>query len=572
MERFGLPRRRTWLGWTAALLGLCAAPSVFAAPEAAQAVPEAVRPLPAARAGSYLAGRFAQHVDDWQAAAGFLSDTLARDPDDTGLLRRAFLLDLSNGDLEKALPLARVLAAAEPGSSVPLLLLFAEDVVKGRLEAAAARLATLTPEGVARYAGPLLAAWLMQARGQTEAMVEAALAPLAATQGLSVLNALHRAMIAEVAGNRDTAAKWYDLALKGGPSTMRVAQIVGSFLARSGHGDQARALYTVFARDFGEGALTDPATLIEQADLGTEAAVGSATDGMAESLFDLASALHQDGSEDMSLVYARLALLLRPRFPLAQLLVGDVLASRGHFEAALLPYREVRGDTALGWTARLRESEALIRLERAPDAITQLEALAAQHPERAEPLIRLGDLQRGLKKYPQAIDAYSRALQRIPRLEERHWPILYGRAAAYERQGPWEKSEKDLEAALSLSGDQAIVLNFLGYSWVDKGINVARAKTMIERAVALRPQDGYIVDSLGWALFRMGDTGGAVARLEHAIELKPLDPTINDHLGDAYWAAGRRTEALFQWRRALQNADEPELTETVTKKLKEREH
>ncbi|MEI7609032.1 MAG: tetratricopeptide repeat protein, partial [Rhodospirillaceae bacterium] len=181
------------------------------------------------------------------------------------------------------------------------------------------------------------------------------------------------------------------------------------------------------------------------------------------------------------------------------------------------------------------------------------------------------DLLRDVKKNAQAIDAYSRALKRIPKLEERHWPVLYGRAAAYERQGPWEKAEKDLEAALKLSGDQAILLNFLGYSWVDKGVNLARARTMIERAVALRPRDGYIVDSLGWALYRMGDTAGAVAQLEHAIELKPQDATINDHLGDAYWAAGRKTEALYQWRRALQNADEPELTESVTKKLKERD-
>jgi len=149
--------------------------------------------------------------------------------------------------------------------------------------------------------------------------------------------------------------------------------------------------------------------------------------------------------------------------------------------------------------------------------------------------------------------------------------VFYGRAACYERTGPWEKAEKDLLAALDLSRDQAILLNFLGYSWVDKGVNLVRAKTMIERAVALRPKDGYIIDSLGWALFRMGDTGGAVTQLERAIELKPLDPTINDHLGDAYWAVGRQGEAVFQWRRALQNSDEADLTESVTRKLKERD-
>ena len=551
------------LGLAAALPALSPAPDAFASQETAK---------PELRAGSYLAGRFAQHVDDWKAAAGFVADALAHDPDESGLLLRAFLLDLSDGDVDKALPLARTLVSSGAGSSVALLLLVVDDVAKGRLDEGAARLATLPPnDGLARYAGSLLAAWLCQARGQPETAVEAALAPLAATQGLGLLHALHRAMIAEVGGNRETAAQWYGTVLKTGSPTLRMAQSVGSFLVRGGHADQARDLYAVFARDTVDGTVSDPASLLEEADLGGVPAVTTAADGMAEGLFDLASALHQDGSEEMALVYARLALVLRPEFPLAQMLAGDILSARGHFEEALAPYREIAGDRALGWTARLRETEALIRLEREGEAATRLEALAAEHPDRAEPLIRLGDLRRAGKKYAEAIDAYSRALQRIPKLEERHWTILYGRAAAYERVGPWEKSEKDLLGALMLSGDQAVLLNFLGYSWVDKGVNLGQAKTMIERAVALRPRDGYIVDSLGWALFRMGDTGGAVARLEQAVELKPLDATINDHLGDAYWAVGRKTEALFQWRRSLQNADEPEITESVTKKLKERD-
>ena len=570
MERFGFARRLTRLGLgpalglAAMLLGLGAAPAAFATQQAA-------KPDPELRAGSYLAGRFAQHVDDWKAAAGFVADALAHDPDESGLLLRAFLLDLSGGDIDKALPLARTLVASDSGSSIALLLLVADDVAHSRFDEAAARLTPLPTDGVARYAGSLLAAWLTQARGQPEAATEEALTPLATTQGLGLLHALHRAMIAEIGGNRESAAQWYDMVLKNGAPTLRVAQTVGGFLARGGHADQARALYTVFARDNVENTVSDPAALLEEADLGAEPAVSTAAEGMAESLFDLASALHQDGSDEMALIYARLALVLRPQFPLTQMLVGDILAARGHFEEALAPYRAVAGDRALGWTARLREADTLIRLERESEAATRLEAMAADRPDRAEPLIRLGDLRRLSKKFPEAIDAYSRALARIPHMEERHWSILYGRAAAYERQGPWAKSEQDLLAALKLSGDQAILLNFLGYSWIDKGVNLGRAKTMIERAVALRPRDGYIVDSLGWALFRMGDTGGAVVQLERAIELKPLDATINDHLGDAYWAIGRKTEALFQWRRALQNADEPEITESVTKKLKERD-
>ena len=560
MKRFGFGQGWTGPGLAALLLALAAVPTAAA-----------TAPDPQVRAGSYLAGRLAQHEDDWKAAAGFVADALAHDPGDTGLLTRAFLLDLSDGDIDKALPLAKALTAADPGSPIALLLLFADDVKAGRFEAAAGRLTALGTDGLAHYATPLLSAWLMQAEGQPTAAIEAALAPLAAIQGLETLHALHRALLADVSGNPGEAAHWYDSLLKAGTPTLRVAQIVGSFFTRTGHAGQATALFAAFADETTSGALSDAAALREQANLGDRPAVASAADGMAEALFDLASALHQDGSDEMALVYARLGLVLRPHFPLTQMLVGDILTARGHHEEALAPYRDIAADSALGWSARLRQTEVLVRLGQIDAAVKELEALAAAHPDRAEPLIRLGDLMSSGKKDAAAIDAYSRALQRIPRLEERHWLVLYGRATCYQRSGPWEKSEADLLAALKLSGDQAIVLNFLGYSWVDKGVNLARARTMIERAVALRPRDGYIVDSLGWALFRMGDIVGAVARLEQAVELVPLDATINDHLGDAYWAAGRKTEALYQWRRSLQNADEPDIAASVGKKLKERD-
>ena len=570
MDVLGFAGWRQWLGrgGLAAVLagGFVLVPADLQARDSADAAAEAAAQP---QSGAYLAGRFAQHVDDWKAAAEYMGDALAHDPDDVGLLRRTFVLELGDGRVEQALPLARRLLEKDTGYPLAVLLLFADDVNAGRLDAAAARLGSLAPDGVAKYAGPLLGGWLALAQGKPVGEIEAALAPLAATPGLTVLHALHRAMIADVGGDTAAAARWYNEALKGSPATLRVVQTVGSFLVRTDHADQAKTLYGAFAKESGENGLIDPEALIEEADLGAAPALGSARDGMAEGLFDLASALHQEGSDETAIIYARLALLLRPQFPLNQLLVGDILSNSGHNEEALAQYQEIGKDRALGWTARLRVAESLTRLERYDEAATVFDALAAEHADRADPLVRLADLRRANKQYAEAIKAYDRALERIPHLEERHWTVLYGRAACYERVGPWEKAEKDLLAALELSKDQALLLNFLGYSWVDKGLNVARAKTMIERAVALRPKDGYIIDSLGWALFRMGDTKGAVTQLERAIELKPLDPTINDHLGDAYWAVGRETEALFQWRRALQNSDEAELTETLTKKLKE---
>lgn len=569
MDLRGLAWWRKWLWLGAMLAG--AGGTLALMPTLPAAHDTAVTP-PTPEAGAYLAGRFAQHVDDWNAAADFMGHALDRDPGDTSLLRRAFLLNLGDGRIPAALPLARRLTTQDdPNAPLAILLLIVDDVAAGRLDDADGRLGMLTTDGVTKYAGPLLAGWLALAKGHPKD-AEAALAPLEAIQGLRVLYALHRALIADVANDRETAAHWYDEAIKDNPPTLRVAQAVGSFLQRTGQVEQARALYATFAKDNAESGLLDTTALIEEADLGATPAVTSAQEGMAESLFDLASALHQEESDEMAMVYARLALVLRPKFPLTQLLVGDILVSRDHDEGGLIQYQDVATDSALGWSARLRSAESLTRLGRFDPAATLLETMAAEHTDRAEPLVRLADLYRGNKKDGDAIKAYDRALERIPHLEERDWAILYGRAASYERIGPWEKAEQDLLAALALSKDQAIVLNFLGYSWVDKGVNLAQAKIMIERAVALRPKDGYIIDSLGWALFRMGDQSGAVTQLERAIELKPLDPTINDHLGDAYWAVGRQIEALFQWRRSLQESDDPELSAGVRKKLLERRY
>ena len=171
------------------------------------------------------------------------------------------------------------------------------------------------------------------------------------------------------------------------------------------------------------------------------------------------------------------------------------------------------------------------------------------------------------KRYAEAIPAYTTALERIGTPQERHWPLLYARAMCYEKTGQWPQAEADLQAALKLRPEEPSLLNFLGYSWIDRGEHLDKARAMVERAVELRPRDGYIVDSLGWALYRLGDYEAAVAKLERAVELKPVDPTINDHLGDAYWRAGRRVEARFQWMRALRSADDDTDKAAIQSKL-----
>ena len=258
-------------------------------------------------------------------------------------------------------------------------------------------------------------------------------------------------------------------------------------------------------------------------------------------MFDLASVLNQTETIDLALLYDRFALALRPQFPLAQLLLADVLSAQNKPEQSLAVLAEIPHELALflvGAAARRRQSRHA-RPHRRGDRPAE-GRWRRRAPKLVGADVQLGDMLRNKKRFAEAVAAYDEAIRRAAAagLPER-WALFYDRGVALERSGQWKRAEADLLHALELKPDQPLVLNYLGYSWIDRGENLDRGLKMIEKAVELRPEDGYIVDSLGWAHYRMGDYAGAVQYLEKAIELVPEDPTINDHLGDAYWQTGR---------------------------------
>jgi tetratricopeptide (TPR) repeat protein len=297
------------------------------------------------------------------------------------------------------------------------------------------------------------------------------------------------------------------------------------------------------------------------------ATVGGIKDGLAEALFDLASVLNQRDTQDLALLYARLALELSPKYVLAQLLIAEIAESEHRLPEALAVYRSIDRSSPFGWSAQLRAAEVLDELDRTDESVGELKRMAAERPDSAQPLIELGDILRGRNRFPDAVAAYDGAIARLEPAEGRYWSLFYSRGIALERSGQWPRAEGDFLRALELQSDQPLVLNYLGYSWLEKREHLDRALKMIERAVELRPNDGYIVDSLGWAHFQLGDYPQSIQYLERAIELLPEDPTINDHLGDAYWRSGRLAEARYQWQRALQFQPEADEVKTIDAKL-----
>jgi Flp pilus assembly protein TadD len=296
--------------------------------------------------------------------------------------------------------------------------------------------------------------------------------------------------------------------------------------------------------------------------------IGGVEAGIAQGMFDIASLLQQDraGSE-LALLYVRLALMLQPEFPLAQMLLAEITEAMGNQAAAIDAYSALAASPGYSWLARLRIAGLRDSAGDTAAALADLSKMGAEHPTRFDALWRKADILRTRERFMEATEAYDAAIARVATPDRRHWSLFFGRGIALERAKRWDRAESDMKKALALQPEQPYVLNYLGYTWLEQNTNLTEAKAMIERAVALRPQDGAIVDSLGWAYYRLGDFETAAKHLERAVELKANDATINDHLGDAYWRVGRKLEARFQWIRAMSLEPDADLKAALEKKL-----
>ncbi len=563
-----MPATRT----TPIVLLLAASLSACAAGGAA---PEKL-PLASTASGNFLSGLVAQRGNNPGAAVEYYGAALKTDPRDPQLLLRGLAVALQDGRGDTATDLATRLTAQEPGNAFATLTLALADAKAGRHADAEQKLARLRRTGPNAILAPLLIAWARAGQQKYDEAIE-----LLETGGnpqadLSHMFQLHTGLINELGGRTEAAETKFRAAINGDSPSLRSVIAAGRFLERTGRSAEAEELY----RKFTERA-ADPIYLA--ADLNRARArqtppqlTARASDGMADALFDLASALQSGRTGDLAQIYVQSAMWLRPNFPAARLLLGSLLENERRYADANAAYDATRNDPTFGWAAKLHIAGNLDQMGRSDEAVTVLEAMANEQPDRIDALVRIGDLWRSKVKQPgpfpeydKALAAYDRAVARVPAPQQQHWTLFFSRAVVLERSGRWARAEPDLLKALELEPEQPSVLNYLGYSWADQRIHLDKALPMIERAVALRPRDGYIVDSLGWVHFRLGNLDKALDYMEQAVELRPQDPTINDHLGDVYWRVGRRAEARYQWERALRLEPEPEAVPLIQKKINE---
>ncbi|MAU47914.1 MAG: hypothetical protein CMP09_24510 [Yangia sp.] len=511
--------------------------------------------------GDYLAARQASFFGDFKAAGDYYGRAIAFDPENPALLERAALAHLSLGDIPHAVELAERLSTQGYQSQIGHMAQIADLAKREDYATILSRIDEQTAIGP--LVDGLARGWAELGRGDMSAAL-VAFEAMAQEQGLQSFASYHKAMALASVGDFEGAEAIFEAGDAGTLQfTRRAVQARSQILSQLDRQDDAVAMI-----DEGFPPPRDPS--LEQMRSALVAGeklpftyVNSPRDGIAEVFYTVAGALSSEANDDFTLLYSRIAEYLRPDHSGAILMSANLLESLGQYDLAVETFKRVPRDDADYFSAELGRAEAL-RSDGKPDAAVEvLEQLAQTNGNQISVQSALGDMMRQLERYDQAVAAYDAAISGFVEEHPAQWFLYYARGIAKERLKDWQAAEADFRKALELNPGQPQVLNYLGYSLVEHHAKLDEALSMIEQAVATEPQSGYIVDSLGWALYRLGRYEDAVAHMERAAELMPVDPVVNDHLGDVYWAVGRTLEAEFQWKRALSFVDWEEASDEV---------
>ena len=516
--------------------------------------------------GNYLAAIVAGASRDTHAASTFFREALRDDPRNQELVERAFVSALANGNMQDAFTFANRVLAHDRNNGLAHLVLGVEAIKQHKFDKARAMLALGSRDHQHDITSTLLTAW-------TYAGVKNARRPLTGVDTLredafAVFRDYHAGLIADLAGDKAEAEKRFRASYAGEKNTLRLVDAYARFLASHGQREEAKRIYNAFDDIAPNHPIVTGALADLDAGKPLPPFVRTVEEGAGEVLYGLGAVGGRQGDELASLIYLRLALYLAPDNALATITLADTYERMKQEEAAIELYDSVPQNSPLRVNADIQAALLLETLGKSSEASDHLQAVVAAHPKDQEALTALGNLQRSRKLFDESVSTYTRVLDLQPKPEKSQWLLYYYRGIANERRKNWATAEADLKKALELFPDQPLVLNYLGYSWVDQGVNLDDAFKMLRRAVDLRARDGYVVDSLGWAYYRLGRYDEAVRELEKAIDLKPSDPVINDHLGDAYWRIGRKLEAQFQWNHARDLNPDPDELPKILEKIK----
>jgi len=519
-------------------------------------------------AGAYLAARQAGIIGDYSAAAGYFRDALLSDANNLSLMEQTITAFVGTGEIQSAARIARPFLEAGGESQIANIALMAHAARAQDWDA----IFELIEAG--HEIGPLLdglnQAWAYMGKGELDHALmrfdEVIDAP-----GLRSFGQQHKALALAMSGDLEGASAIYALPPNEGVIPTR-ASVVAHLQILCQLGEFERAA-NISSRVFGNNPEPEIAALRAAINAGEvpdlERVVSTPSAGISYAFRGLSDILAGEANERYLLLYAQAARYIAPQDANAHIATAHLLNALDQYDDAAQTFAQVATEDPAYYSAEIGRAEALRRAGRSVQAIEVLTQLTRSHPELPLSHASLGDIYRRDEQFAEARASYTAALDGYPETASIRWWLLYSRGISNERLDNWEDAEADFRAALLVNPNDPSVLNYLGYSMVDRGFveNYDEALAMIEKAIAARPDSGAIVDSLAWVYYKLGRYQEAVAPMERAAELEPNDPIISDHLGDVYWMVGRDVEARFQWRRALSFEPEDAEAERIRRKL-----
>jgi tetratricopeptide (TPR) repeat protein len=477
-------------------------------------------------------------------------------------------MEAMSGNWSNAVPLAEKLANTRESHRMSQFLLGVTSFKAADYGKAEDHFKAASENPIGELTSSIALGWTRLAAGDTDGALKAVDLPKQPDWAQFYLR-YHRALMADIAGRKAIANTTFEKMFRQDSRTLRTALAYAQHAAHYGDFKLAKQIM----REQLSKTQGDPHPLAKEMlerinkREKTPLLITTSSEGLAELFYGLGEALTGEGGVSLGTIYLQLALDVKPDHAFALAALANAQEAAKRYEDAIATYDKIPQGTPLQSAIDIRKAFNLNSLDRVDEAKAILERLAAKDPKDVRPLEALGNILRARKDYAEAIKYFTRAIAALGKHDPRYWGYYYARGTSYERLKNWPAAEADLKKALALAPDQPLVLNYLGYSWVDQGKNLKEGTRLIEKAVQLKPDDGYIVDSLGWAHYRQGNYKEAVRFLERAVEIKPEDPTLNDHLGDAFWKVGREREARFQWSQALSLNPEPEDVDKIKTKL-----
>ncbi len=523
------------------------------------------RPAESQALGDFLVARFAAMTDDPAEAARRYEAAVATAPEGSGIGDRAVFAALQSGDFDHAVRVSKKAEAVGDASTLARLTLAVDALSHNRTRQADPYLQDAGYGPFTRSIVRSLKAWTIANADGPHAAAAFLTAGLTGESRLDSAS-LYMLGLMQLSRKEDAAAlSMFQSLWRSGARLAVGVEAHAGLLASQGDREGALALLDAFRDEVGPNAGTDSLRVQIEAGKTIKLERLSMREGAALSLFVPAAALMTQSDGDVSAIYLVLALQLDPKLDAARSLWGAALENSGRRDEAIAVLQKVPEESAYYATARGQMAWSLLKADRKNEALAVAAEALRHSPDRGLK-IQLADLYRSLGRDGEADTVLSEVV--IGDLAEgrKDWRVLFQRGAARERLGRWPEAEADMKAALELKPDDASLLNHLGYSYLKRGIHLEEALGLIQQAVALEPQSGAIVDSLGWAYYQLGRFEMATRLLEQAVQIAPGNETLNDHLGDAYWQVGRRLEARFQWERALKL--EPDEAQQATLKAK----